>query len=175
MVGGDGDSIVEGTVRERQISYISLYQYRRKFILTGVFPGVFQHHPREIDPTESEIILERQEVGTVTAADIQQAALRPSFSEFIQFIPEYGPVPEIVPARGYLIEYFSGPSHTFFGIIPKMSAVSLRVRLGRTKQSVLPGHGLPRRSTFGVTPRNDRKECHCEIRRTQAHRSNLYK
>jgi hypothetical protein len=42
------------------------------------------------------------------AADVEQAALAPFLSQFIQLIPEYGPVPEVVPARRYLIEYFSG-------------------------------------------------------------------
>ena len=40
-------------------------------------------------------------------ADIKQLALLPPLGQDFQLIREYRPVPEVIPARGYLVKYIS--------------------------------------------------------------------
>ena len=50
------------------------------------------------------VIYERQKVWAMGAAQIEQATTLPVLSQRLQLTAEYRPVPEVIPAGGYLVE-----------------------------------------------------------------------
>ena len=49
--------------------------------------------------------LEGQKVRSVGTAQVNQPPLLPPLRQHFQLVTEYRPVPEVIPARGYLIKY----------------------------------------------------------------------
>lgn len=52
---------------------------------------------------EIELAAKRDKVGTVRAADVQQAPALPAGGNITKLRPEPGPVPEPVPTLGYFV------------------------------------------------------------------------
>ena len=82
-------------------------------MLFGIFPGKFQHFRGEIHSVQLKLLSERQKIRTMGTAKIKQFPLPPTLCQPCQFLAEYRPVPEVIPAWGYLIEYVYGHSLSF--------------------------------------------------------------
>ena len=104
VVGSHRDCPVKGLVSTGKMPDISQRQVDRKIEFLRVFSGKFQHLTGKVNAIEVKALNKGQEIGTVSTANIQKLASLPPLSECLQFAAEPRPVPEVIPARGYLIK-----------------------------------------------------------------------
>ena len=108
VVGSYRDSPVKGLVRIGEVADVSQRQMYGKIEFPGVFAGEPQHPGGKINAIQVKALVEGQEVGAVSTANIEQSTSLPPLCQCFQLVAEYGPVPEVIPAWGYLVEYISG-------------------------------------------------------------------
>jgi len=104
VVGSHRDCPVKGLVSIGKMPDISQRQTDGKIKFLRVFSGKFQHLTGKVNAIEVKALNKGQEIRTVSTANIQKLASLPSLSEYLQFATEPRPVPEVIPARGYLIK-----------------------------------------------------------------------
>jgi hypothetical protein len=67
--------------------------------------GKAEHLGGKVDTIQVKVLPEGKKIGAMGTANVEQATFLPPACQRLQFTAEYRPVPEVIPAWGYLIEY----------------------------------------------------------------------
>ncbi len=105
MIGSHGDCPVKGITSIGKTTSIGYQQASGEIKLPGVLFSEFKHFRGNVNAMQLKSLPEGQKVRAMGTADIEQPAFLPSLRQRLQFCAKYRPVPEVIPARGYLVEY----------------------------------------------------------------------